>query len=142
MATIRLRRMTNAQRLALATPPAAGEPIWTTDTKQLFVGDGTTVGGVPVTVSSVPSTLPATGDLPKNKAYFLPAASTATMPSTGLSDGDYIEFIYSGNMVSQPASVVFAHPVQTDSGTQLPAGTHQYQANQHRKFVFKSGVWW
>ncbi|WP_298606942.1 hypothetical protein [uncultured Thiothrix sp.] len=142
MATIRLRRLTNAARLALTTAPVLGEPLWTTDTKQLFVGDGTTLGGVPVTVSSVPSALPATGALSPNKAYFLPAASTATMPSTELVDGDYIEFIYSGNMVSQPATVVFAHPVQTDTGTQLPAGTHQYQSNQHRKFIFKNGVWW
>lgn len=48
MANIRLRRMTNAQRLALATPPAAGEPVWTTDTQKLYVGDGSTLGGVPV----------------------------------------------------------------------------------------------
>jgi hypothetical protein len=26
--------------------PLAGEPIWTTDTKQLYVGDGTTAGGI------------------------------------------------------------------------------------------------
>lgn len=42
------RNMTNAQRLALTTPTAAGEPIWTTDTHMLYVGDGTTLGGVSV----------------------------------------------------------------------------------------------
>lgn len=28
--------------------PAAGEPIWTTDEKRLYVGDGVTVGGIPI----------------------------------------------------------------------------------------------
>lgn len=28
--------------------PAAGEPIWVTDNKKLFIGDGTTAGGIPV----------------------------------------------------------------------------------------------
>jgi hypothetical protein len=28
--------------------PLEGEPVWATDTKQLFVGDGTTYGGIPV----------------------------------------------------------------------------------------------
>lgn len=29
--------------------PAQGEPIWITDTKQLYVGDGSTAGGIPIT---------------------------------------------------------------------------------------------
>lgn len=40
---IQLRRDTNANR-ALTTP-ASGECIWTTDTKMLYCGDGSTVGG-------------------------------------------------------------------------------------------------
>lgn len=40
---LRLRRGTNAQRQTIT--PVEGEIIFTTDTKQLFVGDGTTVGG-------------------------------------------------------------------------------------------------
>ena len=43
---LRLRRGTNSER-ALITP-ADGELIYTTDTKKLWVGDGTTVGGVAV----------------------------------------------------------------------------------------------
>jgi hypothetical protein len=46
---IQFRRGVEAQR-ALVTPDA-GEPIFTTDTKQLFIGDGTTAGGVLVTGS-------------------------------------------------------------------------------------------
>ena len=41
---LKLRRGTNAGRTAIT--PAEGEPIFTTDTKQLYIGDGTTAGGV------------------------------------------------------------------------------------------------
>lgn len=41
--SLKLRRGTNAQRLA--TTPEVGELIYTTDTKQLYVGDGLTAGG-------------------------------------------------------------------------------------------------
>jgi len=40
---LRLRRGTNAQRQTLT--PVDGELIYTTDTKVLYVGDGTTIGG-------------------------------------------------------------------------------------------------
>lgn len=40
---LRLRRGTDAQRLTIT--PLAGELIYTTDTKRLFVGDGVTEGG-------------------------------------------------------------------------------------------------
>jgi hypothetical protein len=42
--TFQVRRGTDAERLAIV--PASGEPIWTTDGKDLYVGDGSTVGGV------------------------------------------------------------------------------------------------
>ena len=40
-------------RRAIATTvsnyvPAQGEPVWSTDGQTLYVGDGTTVGGIPV----------------------------------------------------------------------------------------------
>ena len=44
---LRLRRGTDAQRLLIT--PAEGELIYTTDTKSLYVGDGSTVGGLIVT---------------------------------------------------------------------------------------------
>jgi len=40
---LQIRRGTNAERLTIT--PAEGELIYTTDTKQLYVGDGSTVGG-------------------------------------------------------------------------------------------------
>lgn len=41
---IQIKRGTEAQRNSFT--PAEGEPIWTTDEKSLFIGDGSTVGGV------------------------------------------------------------------------------------------------
>jgi hypothetical protein len=42
-AQLQLRQGTNVER-GLITP-ASGEPIWVTDQKKLYIGDGTTVGG-------------------------------------------------------------------------------------------------
>ena len=44
---LRFRRGTNSERTN-GFIPAIGEPIYTTDTKALYVGDGSTVGGVQV----------------------------------------------------------------------------------------------
>ena len=41
---LQLRRGTDAERLSVT--PVVGEPVYTTDTKKLFVGDGSTAGGV------------------------------------------------------------------------------------------------
>ncbi|CAB4127577.1 hypothetical protein UFOVP94_4 [uncultured Caudovirales phage] len=41
------RRGTNAQRLTIT--PVEGEPLYATDTHALYVGDGTTVGGIQIT---------------------------------------------------------------------------------------------
>ena len=48
---IQVRRGTDTERTdgTLGTP-VAGEPCFTTDTKALFVGDGSTAGGIPATV--------------------------------------------------------------------------------------------
>ena len=43
---ILLRRGTDAERQSIIL--ASGEPGWATDTKRLYVGDGTTFGGIPV----------------------------------------------------------------------------------------------
>jgi len=46
--SLQIRRGTGAQ-LANITP-VVGEMIYTTDTKQVFVGDGSTAGGIPIAV--------------------------------------------------------------------------------------------
>ena len=48
---LQLRRGTDSNRLSIT--PVVGEPIFTTDTKKLFIGDGSTVGGI--TVSGIDS---------------------------------------------------------------------------------------
>lgn len=47
--SLKLRRGTDAQRVVIT--PAEGELIYTTDTKKLYVGDGSTSGGVAVDTS-------------------------------------------------------------------------------------------
>jgi hypothetical protein len=47
---LQIRQGTNAERQTIT--PASGEPIWTTDQKQLWVGDGSTVGGVSINSTS------------------------------------------------------------------------------------------
>jgi hypothetical protein len=42
--SLQFRRGTNAQRQTIT--PRAGEPVWTTDTNVLYVGDGVTLGGI------------------------------------------------------------------------------------------------
>lgn len=44
--TIKIRRGLSTARTGVT--PAAGELLYTTDTRQLFVGDGTTPGGNPI----------------------------------------------------------------------------------------------
>ncbi len=43
---LQIRRGTAAELAAIT--PSAGEPVYTTDTKQLYIGDGTTAGGTGV----------------------------------------------------------------------------------------------
>jgi len=49
MSSIQVRRGTNADRGAYASG-LSGEPMYATDTKALFIADGSTTGGVPATV--------------------------------------------------------------------------------------------
>jgi hypothetical protein len=66
---IQFRRGTDAQRTAVT--PAAGEPIWVTDTDELYVGDGSTPGGVIVTGGG------GGGGAPTNLSYLVLTASTS-----------------------------------------------------------------
>ena len=50
---IRVRRGLDADRLTMT--PDAGEFIFTTDEKQVWIGDGTTVGGIPVATGAGPT---------------------------------------------------------------------------------------
>jgi len=61
--TLRLRRGTDTERLSIV--PAEGELLYTTDTKEIYVGDGSTLGGLRVTgaVTNSPPTLTQNLDL-------------------------------------------------------------------------------
>lgn len=50
---LQVRRLTSAQR-SLVTP-ASGEPIWDKTLKQMFIGDGVTLGGIAVAPTDSPS---------------------------------------------------------------------------------------
>lgn len=52
---LQVRRGTNAERLGIT--PLQGELIYVTDTKQLYVGDGTTVGGTTTIANTIDSLL-------------------------------------------------------------------------------------
>lgn len=45
---LQIRRGTNSQRLAMTEPLAAGELLYTTDTGSLYIGNGSSLGGVPL----------------------------------------------------------------------------------------------
>ena len=95
---LRLRRGTDAERLLIT--PLQGEPIFTTDTKRLYVGDGSTVGGVLVTGDqsntqvSADTTPQLGGDLDLNGNNIIGTGNIAidgTITATGsinLGDGD------------------------------------------------------
>lgn len=65
---LQFRRGTDAQRTAVT--PAAGEPIWVTDTQALYVGDGSTAGGIAITGGGG-------GGAPTNLSYLVLTASTS-----------------------------------------------------------------
>ena len=46
---LQIRRGTDAERTAMTQPLAAGELIFVTNTNRLWIGNGTTLGGVAVT---------------------------------------------------------------------------------------------
>jgi hypothetical protein len=74
---LQIRRGTNAQRTSIT--PVVGELLYTTDTKRLFVGDGTTAGGnaVDATTDIVNDTSPQLGgDLDVNGRKIISASNT------------------------------------------------------------------
>jgi hypothetical protein len=83
---LQFRRGTDAQRTAVT--PAAGEPVWVTDTQKLYVGDGSTGGGIEITGGG------GGGGAPTNLSYLVLTASTSLSAErvltigTGLSSTD------------------------------------------------------
>jgi hypothetical protein len=77
--SLQIRRGTDAERLTII--PALAEPIWTTDTEKLYIGDGTTVGGV---LASPAQTVAITDDVIFNA---ITITTTATVNTLKFADG-------------------------------------------------------
>jgi hypothetical protein len=103
---LRLRRGTNAERTAIT--PEAGELVYTTDTKKVYVGDGTTTGGLIVSGQNdiVDDTSPQLGgDLDLNSNNITGTGNiniTGTITATGninLGDGAGSDIIAVGGTI-------------------------------------------
>jgi len=95
---LRLRRGTDAERLTIT--PLEGELIYTTDTKKLFIGDGSTAGGSPVDTDSITDEL----------------ADLTDVDLTGLADGQTIAYNLA-NTRFEPANLASAVNDLTDVDT-------------------------
>ena len=97
--TIQLKRGVEADRSSVT--PASGEMLYTTDTKLVYIGDGTTAGGNPVgvgggnAVQATASGALADGDLVAvNSDGTVSEVSTITLTASnfiGISDGAYAD---------------------------------------------------
>jgi hypothetical protein len=106
---LQVRRGTNAERLTIT--PAEGELIYVTDTKQLYVGDGTTQGGTASIANTIDSLLSDTtpqlgGNLDLNNYDITGTGNiniTGTINATGninLGDGAGGDVITIGGTIS------------------------------------------
>ena len=117
---LQIRRGTDAQRQGLtgASAPKAGELIFTTDTKKLFVGDGSTAGGIQVDTTlssqylSVPSNI--TPDASNTRDLGTPSAAWRTVHTNGIvATGEIEAASFTGNVVSNSSTVI----VNANAGT-------------------------
>lgn len=113
---LQIRRGTDSQRQGIT--PLAGELIFTTDTKKLFVGDGSTVGGnqVDTTLSaqylSVPSNI--TPDANNTRDLGTTTAAWRTGYFNGIiATGEIEAASFTGNITSNNSTVV----VNANAGT-------------------------
>ena len=93
---LQFRRGTETDRLSIV--PASGEPIWTTDTKQLYVGDGQTTGGNVIGGNQVVNTT--------SNVIFNSITVTNTATVTGLRFGPTGTVITSTNQLIGPTGPV------------------------------------
>ena len=117
---LQVRRGTDAERLALsgASAPLAGELLYTTDTKKLFVGDGSTAGGVAVDTTLAAQYLNLTTNITPNASNTFDIGSQSNAWRTGffngiIASGEIEAASFTGNIVSSSSTVI----VNANAGT-------------------------
>ena len=120
---LQIRRGTKAELNSMTTPLANGELIWITDDKELYAGDGATVGGILITTATDPTETVGTAfeDGTHNNISFTYQSGTSTIDaSVNLSayNGDIIP---DGNGTRDLGSADFAFNklFLSNSGLQL-----------------------
>jgi len=127
---LQVRRGTNAERLSIT--PLAGELIYVTDTKQLYIGDGSTVGGTTTIAGTIDSLLADTspqlgGNLDLNSFNITGTGNidiAGTITATGtINLGDGV-----GDDVINLNGVISGHLLpQTDTTWNIGAPTFQFK---------------
>lgn len=118
--TIKVKRGLEANRTSIT--PAAGEFLYTTDQKKVYIGDGTTAGGVAVAPTVTQQVdLIATAN----------ASGAATVDFTGLSSA-YSQYFLVASGISASSLDTLAIRTSSNNGTSWDAGASDY--NNQRLF--------
>ena len=102
---LRLRRGTDSERQLIT--PAAGELIYTTDTKLLYVGDGTTAGGTTAGAATTLNALNDTDLTGKSNGDVLQWNSTSSRWEAASKDGVVEGSNYRISILADDSTVVF-----------------------------------
>lgn len=114
--SLKLRRGTDSERLTIT--PEQGEVIYVTDTKRVFVGDGTTVGGIAVgltNANAVFNSVVVNGNT--TTQHLIPSANVTY--DIGTIDSRYRDLYLSGNTIYLGGTVISS----SANTLQLPANT-------------------
>lgn len=108
-----IRRGTEAERLALsgANTPASGELLYVTDTKKLYIGDGVTAGGNPISLegfaaNSIVLNYGFTGNASVNAQFGVERGNQPDVFIRWNESADYWEFTNNGNIYTPIGSFV------------------------------------
>jgi len=104
---IYLRRGPEARRVQEL--PSAGEPLWTTDTKTLYIGDGETPGGVAVAKTVVEEFLAWTDDGLTRVAELSstpdPTSVRVLLNGVGQREGDDNDYVMAGTTLTMQYAI-------------------------------------
>ena len=120
---LQLRRGTNTNRLTIT--PAQGEPIYNTDTKTLYIGDGVTAGGNPVSpvtnVNGLTGNVSLTTDTVGEGSHNQYFTSTRAIDSVGvaLAAGILSGLAISYNSTTHTISITNTNSIATGTGGAL-----------------------